>query len=291
LITLTKSKQKASEAPDDEPIDLDEIKFADVIECSLHSYTERIKSSQIIYLIKSFQEKAKEKIKKSDKDFLSPQDLSQQLDFKPLFMLFVKHRKITLLRHLLGEQKPEDFTFTGHLFADTLEAEAYDIGALLHKEFFRTILLEGPDEDKDTCCGGCDNSCFRAATGTNKDKRRNSSKNSGASVQLQNEKKEKAGNAVIRSLDLIVSSFNKNSGMIDYKCYLARKFQEKFLLKHARAFLDNLSRRVAAKNKENIFILNCNPVKAACQLIELLEGISYRFHQLKVRVQTIRGKI
>jgi len=33
-----------------------------------------------------------------------------------------------------------------------------------------------------------------------------------------------------------------------------------------------------ANDKTNIFVLNLNPVKSACLLIEILDAIAYRFH-------------
>jgi hypothetical protein len=45
-------------------------------------------------------------------------------------------RKIKLLRFLFLQK---DFRFSINLFLRTLDLEAYDIAALLHKEFFRMI--------------------------------------------------------------------------------------------------------------------------------------------------------
>jgi hypothetical protein len=93
-----------------------------------------------------------------------------------------------------------DFKFTGDLFVIALEQEAYDIAALLHKEFFKSILLDVPDGEGRGCCSDC--SCLRGR-----------------------KKAETKENQVVgQALNLIVSSFLKNNGMIDYKCYLARKF-------------------------------------------------------------------
>jgi uncharacterized protein YbbC (DUF1343 family) len=43
--------------------------------------------------------------------------------------------------------------------------------------------------------------------------------------------------------------------------------------------------------KQNIFVLNLNPVKTGCLLIEVLHAIATDFKQLIMRTQTIRGKI
>ena len=42
----------------------------------------------------------------------------------------------------------------------------------------------------------------------------------------------------------VISSFNKNNGMLDYKCYLVRQFTEKMLLRHAKNLLDNLQLKI-----------------------------------------------
>jgi len=63
-------------------------------------------------------------------------DLTAELDFGQLFSLFVVRRKIKLLRYLFGQK---GFKFTIGLFLRALDLDAYDIAALLHKEFFRLI--------------------------------------------------------------------------------------------------------------------------------------------------------
>lgn len=62
--------------------------------------------------------------------------MSEELDYDQLFSLFVVRRKIKLLRFLFVQK---GFKFTINLFLRTLDLEAYDISALLHKEFFRMI--------------------------------------------------------------------------------------------------------------------------------------------------------
>jgi hypothetical protein len=62
--------------------------------------------------------------------------LAVELDYQELFSLFVVRRKIKLLRFLFLQK---DFRFSINLFLRTLDLEAYDIAALLHKEFFRMI--------------------------------------------------------------------------------------------------------------------------------------------------------
>ena len=79
---------------------------------------------------------------------------------------------------------------------------------------------------------------------------------------------------------MVVSSFSKHNAMLDFKCYLVRKFLDKFQLRHAKQFLEIIDKMTFAKDKTNIFVINLNPVKCACLLIEILDGVSYRFHQL-----------
>ena len=42
----------------------------------------------------------------------------------------------------------------------------------------------------------------------------------------------------------LVASFNKNNGMLDYKCYLVRTVLERMTLRHARTLLDNITLKV-----------------------------------------------
>ena len=58
------------------------------------------------------------------------------MDYFELFSLFVVSRKIKLLRWLFLQNA---FKFTPALFLRSLELEAYDISALLYKEFFRLL--------------------------------------------------------------------------------------------------------------------------------------------------------
>jgi len=62
--------------------------------------------------------------------------------------------------------------------------------------------------------------------------------------------------------------------MINEKAYLIREFIERFNLRNARIFLDNMDRLSGFVNKQNILITNFNVVKTACLLIEILELIS-----------------
>lgn len=60
------------------------------------------------------------------------------LDYDELFKLFIVKRKIKLLRFLFSLDK-KVFDFQADLFLKALEIEAYDMAALLFKEFFRLL--------------------------------------------------------------------------------------------------------------------------------------------------------
>lgn len=123
-----------------------------------------------------------------------------------------------------------------------MELEAYDMGALLYKEFFRIMRDINPGE-------------------------------------------------LEQAITSICSSLNKNNGLLDQKCYLVRQFINKMLLRHAKNLLDNLALKVAQQSKQNILVLNFNPVKCSCLLIEILDDIGHKFSQLDVRCQTLRKDI
>jgi hypothetical protein len=69
--------------------------------------------------------------------------LKDELNYLELFSLFVVRRKIKLLRFLFAQK---EFRFSVGLFLRTLDLEAYDIAALLHKEFFRMIRNLKPND-------------------------------------------------------------------------------------------------------------------------------------------------
>ena len=66
------------------------------------------------------------------------EDDDKLLDYEELFQLFIVKRKIRLLRFLFSLDK-KVFDFHADLFLKTLELEAYDMAALLFKEFFRVL--------------------------------------------------------------------------------------------------------------------------------------------------------
>jgi predicted short-subunit dehydrogenase-like oxidoreductase (DUF2520 family) len=86
----------------------------------------------------------------------------------------------------------------------------------------------------------------------------------------------------------LISSLNKNNGLVEFKAFLLRSYVEHFSLRHAKHLVDVLEQKLRQDNKFNILALNFNIVKTACLLIELVETLAVRFEQVKVRCQTIR---
>lgn len=99
-----------------------ELRFSDIVESCLNA---KVKSQDLINLIMVMQQEAK-----------TTEALAPELDYQLFFSLFVASRKIKLLRFLFNNK---GFKFTIGLFLRALDLEAYDIAALLHKEFFRLI--------------------------------------------------------------------------------------------------------------------------------------------------------
>lgn len=98
--------------------------FVDILESCLNA---KLKSQEVLHLIQKLQ---------NEIDRHSESRLKDELNYDELFSLFVVRRKIKLLRFLFGQK---GFRFGIGLFLRTLDLEAYDIAALLHKEFFRMI--------------------------------------------------------------------------------------------------------------------------------------------------------
>lgn len=85
-------------------------------------------SSSIIDLIK---------IMKNEVNANKFDEVEREFNLKELFRIFVIRRKVKLIRFLFSLQN--EFDFSPQLFIESLELEAYDIGALLYKEFFRRL--------------------------------------------------------------------------------------------------------------------------------------------------------
>lgn len=72
---------------------------------------------------------------------------SNEIDYKQLFRIFVRLRKIKLLRYLFNLKT--EFQFDVSLFIIALEEDAFDVAMLLHREF-KYLLRNIPMEDDRT---------------------------------------------------------------------------------------------------------------------------------------------
>lgn len=179
------------------------------------------------------------------------------VDYVAVYRLFVRHRKLKLLRYLFSLN--QDFGFSVELFQIAIEEDAYDVACLLHREF-GPMLRELID-----CADIPVPEPVEAYRNLEYDERR------------------------ARLIDhfykwlcaSLVQSFNRTSpqgsGMLHEKCYLCREFLEHFNLKHAQNLLVTLDKRITAANKFNLFIGSFNVALSCCLLIELLELISAAF--------------
>ena len=107
------------------------------------------KSNEIKYMLKQVKNEismAKPKAEMyddKDDDEKSGRDLELTIhdelgDYSELFELFIVKRKIELLRYLF-KLPTNEFSFKYDHFLKALELEAYDMSALLYKEFFREM--------------------------------------------------------------------------------------------------------------------------------------------------------
>ena len=96
------------------------LRFVDVIEAAMDSKTKFKGTKELIQLMKN--------------------ELPTMVGYEDLFRLFVVRRKIKHLRLLF--QLVNEFSFSIEQFVYTLQIEAYDIAALLYKEFFRYIRIQ-----------------------------------------------------------------------------------------------------------------------------------------------------
>jgi hypothetical protein len=133
-------------------------------------------------------------------------DGADQLNYTELFRIFVKLRKVKLLRYLFNQKL--EFEFKTSIFLLALEEEAYDMAVLLHKEFQYLMRDNSLEENK-------------------------------------------------QIVSFCVASMNKTNsgaGMIEYKSFLIRQFLDYFTLRHARALLDAIDKRVSVPSKFNLFV-------------------------------------
>ena len=73
-------------------------------------------------------------------------DGTAQLNYKEIFRLFVRNRKIKLLRYLFNLKL--EFEFSVHLFIIALEEDAFDVACLMHQEFSYLMRELTPEETR-----------------------------------------------------------------------------------------------------------------------------------------------
>ena len=84
------------------------------------------------------------KMMRNDIKMVNIPDANLQLNYKELFLMFVKQRKIKLLRYLFNQKI--EFEFNTSIFIMALEEDAYDVATLLHNEF-RYLMRENSIEE------------------------------------------------------------------------------------------------------------------------------------------------
>ena len=83
----------------------------------------------------------------------------------------------------------------------------------------------------------------------------------------------------------LISAFGKNSGLIEAKGYLLKRYFDAFTLVDAQCLLEQLDYRVSNFSKSHIFVVNTNPIKVSCILIEILKMIQDEYYCLNKRCQ------
>jgi len=99
-----------------------ELHFLDIINIALEM---NVQTDDIIELLKL--------MRNAIQACKNMKDGAEQLNYKELFRIFVKLRKVKLLRYLFNQKL--EFEFKTSLFLLALEEDAYDMAVLLHKEF------------------------------------------------------------------------------------------------------------------------------------------------------------
>lgn len=110
-----------------------DLKFLDIVNAALDS---KENSRSIVELIK---------LMKNELQSQFFEDAKEQLNHRELYRLFIQRRKIKLIRYLFTLQN--EFDFSNSLFIEALELEAYDMGALLYKEFSRRLRQTNKDNE------------------------------------------------------------------------------------------------------------------------------------------------
>jgi hypothetical protein len=121
-----------------------ELLFSDIISCAI---TAGEKTRPIIELIKLMRAEMR-------LNTIGKGNEKLYLDYMKVFRLFVRHRKLKLLRYLFSLN--QEFPFTVELFQIAIEEDAYDVASLMHREFgpmLRELIDQAeipiPDGNKD----------------------------------------------------------------------------------------------------------------------------------------------
>jgi len=118
------------------------LQFPDIIESMIN--LGRFKSAEIIDMMRLMQQRV-EQAKPRRVSIHNDDDPEKLLDYEDLFKLFIVKRKVKLLRFLFSLSR-DIFDFHADLFLKALELEAYDMAALLFKEFFRQLRNMEPQQ-------------------------------------------------------------------------------------------------------------------------------------------------
>lgn len=92
-------------------------------------------------------------------------------------------------------------------------------------------------------------------------------------------------------IGLLINTFELANGMLESKCYIAKRYISKMNYQEANNLLEVIEKRVNDSSKSNILIRTLNVIKASCLLIEVLERIRGRFGFLDRRVYEVKEKI
>lgn len=76
--------------------------------------------------------------------------------------------------------------------------------------------------------------------------------------------------------------------MIEAKAYLCKRYFDAFDLNDAQQLLEQLDYRVNNFSKSHIFVVNTNPIKVACLVIEILSMVKDSFYCLNKRAERQR---
>ena len=115
------------------------IRFTDVVVAMLDKGHKSYEITNLIKKLANYIETKKPHAAMHDVENDEPErTIHDELNYNELFELFIIRRKIGLLRYLFS-LPASTFNYTSNHFLKALELEAYDMAALLHKEFFRVM--------------------------------------------------------------------------------------------------------------------------------------------------------